>query len=81
MMRGVTLELYQAAKAMMVCAPAWKCPKEEACFNMSKSIIDAWEQEEHSAALTRAEAAESVADYSPHLPPATWEWHPDWDAA
>lgn len=30
MMRGVTLELYQAAKAMMVCAPAWKCPKEEA---------------------------------------------------
>lgn len=48
---------------------------------MSKSIIDAWEQEEHSAALTRAEAAESVADYSPHLPPATWEWQPDWDAA
>lgn len=80
MMRGVTLELYQAAKAMMVCAPAWKCPKEEACFNMSKSIIDAWEQEEHSAALTRAEAADEVVYFAP--PAVAWEWNqPDWDAA
>lgn len=80
-MRGVPLELYQQAKAMMVCAPAWQCSKEESCFHVAKAVIDAWEREEHSAALTRAEAAEAVPEYAPHFPPATWEWRADWDAA
>lgn len=80
-MRGVTLEMCQWAKALMVCAPAWKCSKEEACFHIAKTVIDAWEREEHTAALTRAEAAEAIPDYAPHFPPPTWEWQPDWDAA
>jgi hypothetical protein len=45
----------------MVCAPAWNCHKEEACFNIAKTIIDAWERDEHTAALTRAEAAAEVS--------------------
>lgn len=77
----VTLEMFQWAKSLMVCATAHHCPKEEACFHLAQSVINAWEAQEHGAALTRAEAAESVADYSPHFPPATWEWQPDWDAA
>ena len=81
-MIAVTFEMYQAAKSLMVCAPAWNCHKEEACFNVAKTIIDAWEREEHTAALTRAEAAAEVSHYAPHLPPVVgWEWRVDWDAA
>lgn len=80
-MRGITLEMYQQARELMTCAPAWNCSKEESCFHIAKAIIDAWEREEHSAALTRSEAANEAEDYAPHFPPATWEWQPDWDAA
>lgn len=76
---NVTLEMYQNAKTMMVCAPAWQCAKEESCFNLAKTVIDAWESQEHSAACTRSDA---VANYAPHFPPVVgWEWRVDWDAA
>jgi len=76
----VTLEMFQWAKTLMVCATAHQCPKEESCFHLAQSVINAWEAQEHSAALTRAEAADEVVYFAP--PAVAWEWRqPDWDAA
>lgn len=76
----VTLEMFQWAKSLMVCATVQHCPKEEACFHLAKSVIDAWEAQEHRAALDRADATDDVVYFEP--PAASWEWRqPDWDAA
>jgi len=73
----ITLEMYQWAKNMMVCATAHQCPKEETCFNLAKTVIDAYEAHELSAVLDRAD---EVENYSPGF--VTWEWtKPDWDSA
>ena len=83
----IDLKLYQHAKALMTCAPAWECPREEACFYVCKYIVDRYENQQRSAAIKRSEAAAEtsgeVAHYAPHFPPAVaWEWaRPDWDAA
>ena len=78
----VTLEMYQWAKTLMVCATAHRCPKEEPCFHLAKAVIDAYEAQEHSAALARTEAADEVAHYAPVYTSASWEWpQTDWDAA
>ncbi len=79
----VTLEMFQWAKSLMVCATAHHCPKEESCFHLAQSVINAWEAQEHSAAVTRIEAADVVAHYAPiAIAAASWEWRqPDWDAA
>ena len=76
----VSLEMYQWAKNMMVCATAHQCPKEETCFNLAKTVIDAHEAQELSAAMDRADATDEVVYFAP--PAVAWEWRqPDWDAA
>jgi len=81
----VTLEMFQWAKTLMVCATAHRCPKEESCFHRAQSVINAWESQEHQAAMDRADATDEVVYFAP---PAgisgmgSWEWNqPDWDAA
>ena len=79
----VTLEMYQAAKRMMVCAPAWKCPHEEDCFHLARPIVQAWEAQQRSAALARARKIPQAVSDAPTFPPqVAYEWaRPDWDAA
>lgn len=67
----VTLEMFQWAKTMMVCATAHQCPKEESCFHLAHSVINAWEAQEHRAALDRADATDDVVYFEP--PAASWE--------
>lgn len=77
----VTLEMFQWARSLLVCAPAWKCPKEESCFYLAKRVIDAWEKQECSAAVARAEAADEVENYATAWVAPAWEWNlPDRDA-
>lgn len=82
----VTLEMYQHARALMTCATAHVCVREESCFYLAKPIVDAYEAQEHSAAVTRSEQQGEVGDYAPHFPPqVAWEWAremaTDWSAA
>jgi len=76
----VTLEMFQWAKSLMVCATAHQCTKEEPYFHLAQSVINAYEAQEHSAAMDRADATDEVVYFAP--PAVAWEWtQPDWDAA
>ena len=74
----VTLEMFQWAKSLMVCATAHHCPREEPCFHLAQSVIDAYEAQELSTVLKRAD---EVDHYDPEFR-SSWELaQPDWDAA
>ncbi len=74
----VSLEMHQWAKAMMVCATAHQCPKEETCFNLAQSVIDAYAAQALSTVLKRAD---EVDHYDPEFR-SSWELaQPDWDSA
>lgn len=81
----ITLEMYQAAKQLLTCATAWKCPKESPCFSVAHPIVVEYEAQAQRNALDRVEAQNEVDYYAPHFPPSVvWEWansHVDWDAA
>lgn len=79
----ITLEMYQHARALMTCATAHVCIREESCFHLAEPIVREYEAKEHSAALARTEKKDEVEHYAPRFPPnVAWEWaRPDWDAA
>lgn len=60
------MSLQDDVDLLLTCAPATKCPREEACFRVAKWVRDQLHVEQPAAYAAEPEDSSVIADYAPN---------------